>query len=40
MTTRYLDVTLTDLQREFQLARTKPRHMAPALHRAQLKSEF
>ena len=29
MTMRYLDVTLTDLQREFQLARSKPRHMAP-----------
>jgi hypothetical protein len=26
---RYLDVTLTDLKREFHLARTKPRHMAP-----------
>ena len=29
MTMRYLDVTLTDLQREFQLAREKPRHLAP-----------
>jgi len=29
MTMRYLDVTLTDLQREFQLARSKPRHLAP-----------
>ena len=29
MTMRYVDVTLTDLQREFQLARSKPRHMAP-----------
>jgi integrase len=29
MTMRYVDVTLTDLQREFQLARCKPRHLAP-----------
>jgi len=29
MTMRYLDVTLTDLQREFELARSKPRHLAP-----------
>jgi integrase len=29
MTMRYLDVTLTDLQREFQLARSKPRHLSP-----------
>ena len=29
MTMCYLDVTLTDLQREFQLARSKPRHLAP-----------
>ena len=29
MTMRYLDVTLTDLQREFQLARSKPRHRTP-----------
>jgi integrase len=29
MTMRYLDVTLTDLQREFQLARFKPRHLIP-----------
>jgi site-specific recombinase XerD len=29
MTMRYLDVTLTDLQREFQMARAKPRHLAP-----------
>jgi integrase len=29
MTLRYVDVTLTDLQREFQLARSKPRHLAP-----------
>jgi integrase len=28
MTMRYVDVTLTDLQREFQLARSKPRHLA------------
>ena len=26
---RYLDVTLTDLKREFQLARSKPRHLTP-----------
>jgi hypothetical protein len=29
MTMRYVDVTLTDLQREFQLARFTPRHLAP-----------
>src|SRR5437016_12908794 len=29
LTTRYLDVVLTDLQREFELARSKPRHLAP-----------
>jgi integrase len=29
MTMRYVDLTLTDLQREFQLARSKPRHLAP-----------
>ena len=29
MTMRYVDVALTDLQREFQLARSKPRHLAP-----------
>jgi site-specific recombinase XerD len=29
MTMRYLDVALTDLQREFQLARSQPRHLAP-----------
>src|SRR5215469_18911362 len=29
MTMHYVDVTLTDLQREFQLARSKPRHLAP-----------
>jgi site-specific recombinase XerD len=29
MTMRYLEVTLADLQREFQLARSKPRHLAP-----------
>jgi integrase len=29
MTMRYLDVVLTDLQREFELARSKPRHLAP-----------
>ena len=29
MTMRYLDVTLTDLQREFHLARAKPRHLTP-----------
>jgi hypothetical protein len=26
---RYLDVALTDLQREFQLARSQPRHLVP-----------
>jgi hypothetical protein len=29
MTMRYFDVTLTDLQREFQLARSRPRHLVP-----------
>jgi hypothetical protein len=29
MTMRYVDVGLTDLEREFQLARSKPRHLAP-----------
>ena len=29
MTMRYLDVTLCDLQREFELARSKPLHVAP-----------
>jgi integrase len=29
MTMRYLDVVLNDLQREFALARSKPRHLAP-----------
>jgi site-specific recombinase XerD len=29
MTMRYLEVALTDLQREFQLARSQPRHLIP-----------
>jgi hypothetical protein len=29
MTMRYLDVALTDLQREFRLARSQPRHLVP-----------
>jgi integrase len=29
MTMRYLDVVLTDLQREFHLARSQPRHLTP-----------
>jgi integrase len=29
MTMRYVDVALADLEREFQLARAKPRHLAP-----------
>src|SRR5215472_6228446 len=29
MTMRYPDVTLTDLQREIQSARSKPRHLTP-----------
>jgi hypothetical protein len=29
MTMRYLRITLPDLQREFQLARSKPRHLTP-----------
>ncbi len=31
MTMRYVDVALTDLKREFLLARSKPRHLAPQL---------
>ena len=30
MTMRYLDVALLDLQREFNLARSQPRHLVPA----------
>jgi hypothetical protein len=29
MTMRYVEVALTDLQREFQLARSQPRHLVP-----------
>lgn len=29
MTMRYVDVALTDLEREFQLARSRPRHLVP-----------
>jgi hypothetical protein len=29
MTIRYLDVALTDLQREFHQARSQPRHLVP-----------
>src|ERR1019366_6260094 len=29
MTMRYVEVALTDLQREFQAARSKPRHLVP-----------
>jgi hypothetical protein len=29
MTIRYVDVAGTDLQREFHLARSQPRHLAP-----------
>jgi hypothetical protein len=29
MTMQYLDVTLNDLQRAFELARSKPRHLIP-----------
>jgi hypothetical protein len=29
MTMRYLDVALTDLQRELQMARSQPRHLVP-----------
>jgi site-specific recombinase XerD len=29
MTMRYVDIALTDLEREFQLARSHPRHLAP-----------
>jgi hypothetical protein len=30
MTMHYLDVSLLDLQREFHLARSQPRHLLPA----------
>jgi hypothetical protein len=30
MTLQYLEITQQDLQREFHLARTQPRHLAPA----------
>jgi hypothetical protein len=33
---RYLDVALQDLQREFDLARSKPRHLVPQLPSAPL----
>jgi hypothetical protein len=29
MTMRYVDLALTDLEREFQMAHDKPRHLAP-----------
>src|SRR5260370_22252815 len=29
MTMRYVDIALTDLEREFQMARSHPRHLAP-----------
>jgi hypothetical protein len=29
MTMLYLDIALTDLEREFQLARSQPRHLTP-----------
>jgi integrase len=29
MTMKYLDIALPDLQREFHLARSHPRHLAP-----------
>jgi hypothetical protein len=29
MTMRYVDVALTDIQREFEAARSKPRHLVP-----------
>ena len=29
MTMRYIDVALSDLRREFDLARSHPRHLAP-----------
>jgi hypothetical protein len=29
MTVLYLDIALTDLQREFELARSHPRHLSP-----------
>lgn len=42
MTMRYLDVALTDLQREFELARSRPRHLAPQpkAHFAPLRTGF
>jgi hypothetical protein len=29
MTIRYLDIVSTDVQREFEMARSRPRHLAP-----------
>ena len=40
MTMQYLEVALTDLQREFELARSKPRHLVPQppVHSASLRA--
>lgn len=40
MTMRYLDITLPDLQREFHLARSQPRHLTPQpkVHLASLRA--
>ena len=38
MTMRYLEVSLADVQREFQLARLEPRHLVPAPRAASLRA--
>jgi site-specific recombinase XerD len=42
MTMQYLDITLTDLQREFHLARSQPRHLTPQpkAHLASLRADL
>ena len=38
MTMRYLEVSLADVQREFQLARLEPRHLVPAPRAASVRA--
>jgi hypothetical protein len=40
MTMRYVDVALTDLEREFRMARAKTRHLAPQPSSPQPRSGF
>ena len=39
MTIRYVDVASNDLQREFHLARSRPRHLTPQLRTTQVRAE-